>query len=691
MDCHVEWPPIDPGVLSHLRILYPSPLQLDAAFDGEEDCTALVACGFPAMVEELRVDTVAQLMLWKWDNERPLKRLRSCVAARQLFKLPTLDNLTVQGEYQRLTKTSVLCVLEMHTKRKHKKYKEDPPDIRSQRFEMLRKKYSLLLAQVMINADLPVVSLINSLEDPKASWVHLFAARRGNTLKNRYKVWKPFERWLETHRSCLFPRDVKDAIDYLQHRVNEGCGKTIPESLATTLGMLEQLGRVIEGNRISDDPVWKGHIKSWAAELASESAPRKPAEMYTVAMVISLELTVVENHLPAFQRALAWVVLCMVWGAMRCDDVQAVLPHRSSLSNYGLRLVLGKTKTTGPDKMQKEVAAFVYRTISLSGEDWLRAGFEIWESDEFRFRRDYLVMEPTSDWRKVRRKFLTPAGLSSEISKLLSMLAVPRRVALGWELMPHALLLPDGLETFFSGHSPRNFLTSIAAAIGFSRDERAFLGRWTMGMTSSEEYVRTSRQVVHKIQRAVNRSLVEGFEEPYFEDEAIQKLCDTAEAAGANPNRIKKRHAVLSNWSGRNSLGGIFPTLEVFDDDVQDQDESQEAQAALAESVAKICEKDAAVAEKVTKYFITISRRSALRRLHLTGCFVKPDRCCEVLFVDEISSDDFDSICQACKRKMLLECGRDDGGDSSSTASSSSTVSGGDPDEVPLRESVKQS
>ena len=83
----------------------------------------------------------------------------------------------------------------------------------------------------------------------------------------------------------------------------------------------------------------------------------------------------------------------------------------------------------------------------------------------------------------------------------------------------------------------------------------------------------------------------------------------------------------------------FFP-LEVFDDDVHD--ESLEAQAALAASVAKICEKDAAVATKVTKYFITISRRSALRRLHLTGCFVKPDRCCEVLYLDEISSDDFD-------------------------------------------------
>ena len=55
--------------------------------------------------------------------------------------------------------------------------------------------------------------------------------------------------------------------------------------------------------------------------------------------------------------------------------------------------------------------------------------------------------------------------------------------------MQASLLLPDGLETFFSGHSPRNYLTSVAAALGFHKDERAYLGRWSMGMVSSEEYV----------------------------------------------------------------------------------------------------------------------------------------------------------------------------------------------------------
>ena len=64
---------------------------------------------------------------------------------------------------------------------------------------------------------------------------------------------------------------------------------------------------------------------------------------------------------------------------MRCDDVQSALPHRTTLSNYGLRMVLGKSKS-GPDKIQKEVSAHVYRTVSLTGEDWLGIGYRIWES-----------------------------------------------------------------------------------------------------------------------------------------------------------------------------------------------------------------------------------------------------------------------------------------------------------------------
>lgn len=142
-----------------------------------------------------------------------------------------------------------------------------------------------------------------------------------------------------------------------------------------------------------------------------------------------------------------------------------------------------------------------------------------------------------------------------------------------------------------------------------------------------------------------------------------------------NPNRIKKRHTLMSDWSGAHSLGGSFPTLAVLVDDWQDLDETDEAQVELSDRVAAMVAKEKQSEPQVTKYFITISSRTSLRRLHLSGCFVKLDRCCEVLHLDEISSDDFDTICQACKSKMVLECGREENAESSGTASSSSTAS----------------
>ncbi len=53
-------------------------------------------------------------------------------------------------------------------------------------------------------------------------------------------------------------------------------------------------------------------------------------------------------------------------------------------------------------------------------------------------------------------------------------------------------------------------MTSVAAVLGFSRDQRAYLGGWSMGMVASEEYVRMSRQVVTLIQKTVNEAIVSG-------------------------------------------------------------------------------------------------------------------------------------------------------------------------------------
>ena len=398
--------------------------QLEACFDDELSCQELVTSGFPDMVPEDVANVVGSLMLWKFDNERAFKRSRVSVATTALSGIPIAvsNPFQLQDEYKQITSSSAVILLEGHAKRRHLLYKGEPADIRSQRFERERKKFAVLLSNCIKEADLPVVAQISQLNDPHEGWLRIFATRRANTLKSRYKTWKPFRDWLEQHRGRVYPLGTKDAVDYLQFRVDEGCGKTLPESLSCSIHLMEQVGKVPESERISKDPVWDSFVKSWASELAENSDPRRVAPMYTIAMCISLECLVDDLQYPLYARALAWVVLIMLWGAMRCDDVQAIIPRRTLLTGLGLRLYLSRTKTTGPDKPQKEVQAFIHRQTSLTGIDWIGIGYAIWTSEAFAFRRDYLVMEPTAHWGGVRRKFLTPAGLASNIRLLLGML-----------------------------------------------------------------------------------------------------------------------------------------------------------------------------------------------------------------------------------------------------------------------------
>ena len=148
----------------------------------------------------------------------------------------------IQDEYKSILASSALCLLEGHAKRKQQKYKEEPADARSKRFESERKKFSLLLAELIREAGLPVADTINKLDDPKEGWLRLFSTRRANTLKNRYKAWKPFRDWLEIHRARVFPLSLKDVVDYMQFRMNEPCGKSVPGAFSTSLHLMELVG-----------------------------------------------------------------------------------------------------------------------------------------------------------------------------------------------------------------------------------------------------------------------------------------------------------------------------------------------------------------------------------------------------------------------------------------------------------------
>ena len=322
--------------------------------------------------------------------------------------------------------------------------------------------------------------MIEGSEDRRQAWRRVFGTRRAKTLRNRARAFKRFRVWLETVRGRLWPARVSDITDFLEERAKDGCGFSVPGDLLAAISALESVGRVPVRERFSADETVKAMAKSITEELQSRAAPRRPAKLYTVAMLIALEILVLDVASSLFSRVIAWVILLQHWMAMRADDVQWLDPVRMTLTASGLAGVLRRTKTTGPGRRAREVPVYVSREVSLSGNDWLQAGFTLFRGPEFFWERSYFIPFPTADWSAGVKKHLSPEMLNVCIKRVLSELHSPARGERLWRKGEVALITQE-LLPFWSGHSARHWLPSWAANLGVSKPDRDFLGRWQAG------------------------------------------------------------------------------------------------------------------------------------------------------------------------------------------------------------------
>ncbi|CAE7894080.1 unnamed protein product, partial [Symbiodinium necroappetens] len=219
---------------------------------------------------------------------------------------------------------------------------------RAEHEEVKKKKWALLLAQYIEEAGLPAAARIRAMEDPSAVWVRAFGARRGNTLKNRCRSWTPVREWLQVTFGRAWPKDVGEIIHYLEER-HQGSplGKTVPGSILASIFLMEQVGQVPLEARLSKDSILEGTVKSWTQQLEAEGEPVRQAPLYTVAILLAAELTVVRISAPTGLRFMCFMLLLMVWACLRCDDLQGICPESMTLSQLGLKFTLSRTKTSG--------------------------------------------------------------------------------------------------------------------------------------------------------------------------------------------------------------------------------------------------------------------------------------------------------------------------------------------------------
>ena len=107
-----------------------------------------------------------------------------------------------------------------------------------------------------------------------------------------------------------------------------------------------------------------------------------------------------------------------------------------------------------------------------------------------------------SDGSATTEHYDKPALVLSYILYVYRRLYTPKLDSGKFRASTSRLLLVENSAAFFTGRSPRNWMPSVAAALGYRSDERDFLGRWLIGCVVPDKaykyFMSVSRKTGHR-------------------------------------------------------------------------------------------------------------------------------------------------------------------------------------------------
>ena len=181
----------------------------------------------------------------------------------------------------------------------------------------------------------------------------------------------------------------------------------------------------------------------------------------------------------------------------------------------------------------------------------------------------------------------------------------------------------------------------------------------------------TSRQIVLKVQEAVNKAIVQG-SPSYGESELMEDFGCFLVTKGRSPADWVRHHAVWKKIDGNLQLGGQWPTIEVdyVDGGLLEEQPQPQSGDTMAEGLE---ETEGEATLESAPFFVTISRHSCFRRPHKVGsCNILPWACHKVEYLARVVAGVADAVCKTCQRKHGKPL--EDGQEESNTSGSSSST-----------------
>ena len=514
------------------------------------------------------------------------------------------------------------------------------------------------IRDIVKSAKLPV-SLRSSQE---AMLIRVAKGRRPNTLRKHVKTWAKAARWLNATFNCIWPESPEQFAEFLEAMVEEPCSRSFPESVFKTLMFLEHAGEVPEHEQVCRSQAVKNALEESILRLQGvEIKAARKALLLPVALVVALETYVCDEKIANYDRVYAWFRLFKLWTGMRFDDTKGTPNRTIEMTEWGLKGIISRSKTSGPGKKIVTLPFYIHKDAWICEASWLTVGWKLWASmgvESGMQARDFMLPWPNNNRTGFIKKVVDYPIASAMSQALFNEMTVGKG-------NDRRTVLEPGLGVLWTEHSERATIRTWAQAARIPEDVRKMLGRWQP--SADEGYERNLRTNVLRCQKVLAAFIKQNMScsDPFDETTVVQLVEQRVQGMGYGQEECDQQMMRLMSFMPgegaakpcrRPTWTTSGPVVLVEDaEDVVEVEVEPEAMGGLEDNDEEVHAAPAEITplESVKgMYVVSVVGRSKTRTLHRIGeCHRQPGvhyALFEVLGEDTPSTGKYHKACKQC-------------------------------------------
>ena len=365
--------------------------------------------------------------------------------------------------------------------------------------------------------------------------------RRANTLRAHVRMGQRMQEFSSAALGKPWFQHAGEVMDYIAGRLEEPCGKSVPQSIMSALKFLEMSAEIKREERISEDET----MRNFMAEIEKShwwvSRERASANRLLLSVVLCMEFLVLAAEESSYIRLYAWFKLVKLWGMLRWSDTLGIPALRVRyFKKEGLVGEIVRSKTSGVGRRVEVQSFYVSEKAWFFAESWLRVGYDLFEKfgrEAGNEKRDFMMARPNGKLDGFRHSLVSYSDAMSMSRALLRELKAQLRVGGDLEF----LIVDDEVGSYWSEHSERVTMASWAGALKIGQEVIKRWGRWAPSV--DEEYVKTTKKMVMDAQAEIaERVKTQGLRQDILgEEEVMRGLEERLRERGVKENVISQQ------------------------------------------------------------------------------------------------------------------------------------------------------